>query len=336
MLVKAAMTYRHLTQEQRYQIFAFSKAKWKQKMIAYELGVHKSTISREMKRNRGLRGYRPQQAQKMSDERKQNAKKRVKVTPYAKFIIAQKIRLEWSPEQISGYFKRHQLLDISHQTIYALIQEDRQNGGNLYKHLRRSSRKRKKRYGSSNYRGQIKNRTMIDERPKIVDDKSRIGDWEIDTIVGKDHKGVIVTAVERKSKYIIACPVPNKSEHVVADALVNSLKQHKNKVYTLTADNGKEFAGHEKIARNLKAKFYFAHPYRSCERAINENSNGLLRQYFPKKTDLRGVKNNDVIPILEKINTRPRKTLGYATPKEVFFGQINCNNLGYKKVALIT
>jgi IS30 family transposase len=329
------MTYMHLTQEQRYQIYAFSKVKWKQKMIADELGVHKSTISREVKRNQGLRGYRAQQAQKMSDKRKQNAKKRVKMTPYTKFIIAQKIRLEWSPEQISGYFKRCQLLDVSHQTIYALIQEDRQKGGSLYKHLRRSSKKRKNRYGSTNYRGQIKNRTMIDERPKIVDDRSRIGDWEIDTIVGKDHKGVIVTAVERKSKYIIACPVPNRSEQIVADALVNSLKPYKNKVYTLTADNGKEFAGHEKIARNLKAKFYFAHPYCSCERAINENSNGLLRQYFPKKTDLRGIKKDEVIPILEKINTRPRKTLGYATPKEVFFGQIRNDNLGYQNVALI-
>lgn len=330
------MTYKHLTQEQRYQIYAFSKAKWTQKMIGNELGVHKSTISREIKRNQGLRGYRPQQAQKVSDERKQNAKKRIKMTPYVKFIIAQKIRLEWSPEQISGYFRRCQLLAVSHQTIYTLIQEDHQKGGDLYKHLRRSNKKRKKCYGSSNYRGQIKNRTMIDERPKIVDDRSRIGDWEIDTIVGKNYKGVVVTAVERKSKYIVACPVPNRSSQIVANALVDSLKSHKNRVYTLTSDNGKEFANHEEIARGLNAKFYFAHPYCSCERAINENSNGLLRQYFPKKTDLRSVKMDDIIPVLEKINTRPRKTLGYATPKEVFFGQINCNNLGYEKVALIT
>ena len=118
-------------------------------------------------------------------------------------------------------------------------------------------------------------------------------------------------------------------------ALIQPLKPHRNKVFTITGDNGKEFAGHEKIAKNLKAKFYFAHPYRSCERAINENSNGLLRQYYPKKTDLRGIKKDDIIPVLEKINTRPRKTLGYATPKEVFFGQINSDNLGYQKVALI-
>lgn len=330
------MKYSHLTQEQRYQIYAFSKANWAQNMIANELKVNKSTISREIKRNKGLRGYRPQQAQKMTDDRKLSARKHIKMTPYVKFVIAQKIRIEWSPEQISGYFRRHKLLDISHQSIYNFIQEDRLQGGSLYKHLRRSNKKRKKQYGSISSRGQIKNRIMIDERPAIVNEKSRIGDWEIDTVIGKNHKGVIITAVERKSKYIVAAPVPNKSEQIVADALIHSLKPYKHKVYTLTSDNGKEFAGHQKIAKNLKTQFYFARPYRSCDRAINENSNGLLRQYYPKKTDLRNVKNDDIIPILEKINTRPRKTLGYATPKEVFFGQITENSLGYQSVALIT
>jgi transposase, IS30 family len=195
--------------------------------------------------------------------------------------------------------------------------------------LRRSGKKRKKQYGSISHRGQIKNRIMIDQRQKIVEQRSRIGDWEIDTIVGKNHKGIIVTAVERKSKYMIASPAPNKTEHIVTDALVNSLKPYKNKVHTLTSDNGRAFAGHNKIAQHLKAKFYFAHPYRSCERAINENSKGLLRQYYPKKTDLRDIKKDDIISILEKINASPRKTLGYATPKEVFFGQINDSDLGY-------
>ncbi len=330
------MKYGQLTYEKRYQIYAYSKANWAQKEISVELNVHRTTIYREKKRNRGQRGYRPDQAHKIAQKRNQSAKKHVKMTPYARFIIAQKIRIEWSPEQIAGYFKRHQLLDISHQSIYALIQEDRKKGGILHKHLRRSSKKRKKRYGSTNHRGQIKNRTMIDERPKIVDKKSRIGDWEVDTIIGKDHKGVIVTAVERKSKYLIACPVPDKTEQVVTAALIDSLRSYKNKVHTLTGDNGKEFAGHEKIAKNLKAKFYFAHPYCSWERGLNENSNGLLRQYYPKKTDLRSIDRDDIIPVLEKINTRPRKTLGYATPKELFFGLIDSDNLQYQNVALIT
>ena len=328
------MKYKHLTQEQRYQIHAFNKANWTQKCIAIELEVDKSSISREISRNAGLRGYRPRQAQKRADARKKNAKKHVKMTCYLKFEIARKVREDWSPEQISGYFRRQKTSDISHPTIYTYVGEDREKGGTLWKHLRRSVKKRKKLYGSTDLRGQIKNRVMIDERPKIVDEKTRIGDWEVDTVIGKNHKGVIVTAVERKTKYMIACPVANKSEQVVANAMIRALKPFKNKVHTITSDNGKEFAGHQKIAEELKTKFYFAHPYSSWERGLNENSNGLLRQYYPKKTDLRGVAQDEMDSVLEKINTRPRKTLGYATPKELFFGLNNGNDLNYEKVAL--
>lgn len=328
--------YQQLAIEQRYQIYAFRKAGMSQKGIADEIGKDKSTISRELRRNKGLRGYRPDQANKLAKERKQNARKSEKMTPYVKFMIAEKIRLDWSPEQISGYFKRRQILNISHQSIYTLIKDDYKNGGTLYKHLRRSSKKRKKRYGSTDSRGQIKNRIMIDARPKIIEEKSRVGDWEVDTMIGSHHKGAIVTVVERKSKYIMACPVPDKSEKVVTKALIGLLKPYQKKVHTITGDNGKEFAGHEKIAKNLKANFYFAHPYSSWERGLNENSNGLLRQYYPKKTDLRNVDQASFGPVLEKINNRPRKTLDYATPKEVFFGLIKDDNLQYQKVALAT
>ena len=321
------MKYEHLTQEQRYQIYAYRKANLTQIETARELGVHKSTVCREIKRNRGLRGYRPQQAHKRSVARKLLARKYIKLTPYLKFLVAQKIREDWSPEQVSGYFKRHNIAHISHQTIYTYITQNRSGGGQLHKHLRRSSKKYKKRYGSSDSRGQIRNKTMIDERPKIVDEKTRIGDWEVDTVIGKQHNGVIVTMVERKSKYMLGCPVPNKSEPEVTNALILSLQPFKTKVHTVTSDNGKEFAGHEKVAKNLSAKFYFAHPYSSWERGLNENSNGLLRQYYPKKTDLRGIKLADMGPVLEKINNRPRKTLGYATPKELFFGLIDSDNL---------
>jgi IS30 family transposase len=328
--------YDQLAIEQRYQIYAFRKAGMSLKGIADEIGKDKSTVSRELRRNKGLRGYRPDQANRLAKERKKNARKSEKMTSYAKFMIAEKIRLDWSPEQISGYFKRHQILDISHQSIYTLIKENHKSGGTLYKHLRRSSKKRKKRYGSTDSRGQIKNRIMIDARPKIVEEKSRIGDWEVDTMIGSHHKGAIVTVVERKSKYIMACPVSDKSEKVVTKVLIGLLKPYQKKVHTITGDNGKEFAGHEKIAKNLKANFYFAHPYSSWERGLNENSNGLLRQYYPKKTDLRDVDRASIGPVLEKINNRPRKTLDYATPKEVFFGLINNDNLQYQKVALAT
>ena len=328
--------YYQLAIEQRYQIYAFRKAGMSLKEIANELGRDKSTISRELSRNKGLRGYRPDQANKFAKARKKKARKNKKMTLYARFIIAQKIRQEWSPEQISGHFKRHSILDISHQSIYTFIKKNHKNGGVLYKHLRRATKKRRKRYGSMDARGQIKNRVMIDARPRIVDEKSRIGDWEVDTMIGSHHKGVILTLVERRSKYMVACPLNDKSETVVTNAVIGLLKPLQKRVFTITGDNGKEFAGHEKIAKNLKANFYFAHPYSSWERGLNENSNGLLRQYYPKKTDLRNVDQASFCPVLEKINNRPRKTLDYATPKEVFFGLIKDNKLQYRKVALAT
>ncbi len=189
---EVAMKYQQLTYEQRYQIYACSKAGWSLKDIAVEVGVHRSTIYREKKRNKGLRGYRPKQANQMAAKRKKESKKRVTLTPYLKFEIAKNIREDWSPEQISGCFKKHRIASISHQAIYNFIQSDRIKGGTLYKHLRHS-KKRKKRYGSKELRGQIKNKIMIDERPAIVEQKSRIGDWEADTVIGKNQKGVIVT-----------------------------------------------------------------------------------------------------------------------------------------------
>ena len=330
------MKYRHLTQELRYQIYAFNKANCSQKEIAKSLKVDKSTVSREIKRNSGLRGYMPRKAQAKYEKRKKEAHKKVKLDSYLRFIISEKLRIEWSPEQISGYFRCNKIADISHQSIYSFVKDNYKKGGKLYKHLRYSGKKRKKKYGASELRGQIKDRVMIDERPCVVDEKSRIGDWEVDTIIGKNHKGVIVTAVERKSKYIIASKVINKSASVVSDALIRVLGKCKKKVFTITGDNGKEFAYHKKVAKSLGAKFYFAHPYCSWERGLNENSNGLIRQYFPKKTDLRKIDQNMLSPVLEKINTRPRKTLGYATPKEVFFGLISRASLDCEKVALIT
>jgi IS30 family transposase len=328
------MKYKQLTYEQRYQIYACSKAGWLLETIAKEVGVHRSTIYREKMRNSGLRGYRPKQAHQMAVERKKEAEKQIKLTPYLKFEIAKKLREDWSPEQISGYFDRHNIKVVSHQTIYKYIYEDYLKGGTLYQHLRHAKKKKKKRYGSRDTRGQIKNKIMIDQRPNIVEKRSRIGDWEGDTMIGKNQKGTIVTLVERKSKFMLACSVSNKSEQKVSEAMVDLLWKYKDKVHTITTDNGKEFAGHEKVSRKLKAKFYFAHPYSSWERGLNENSNGLLRQYYPKKTDLRNITQGHIYPVLEKINNRPRKSLGYATPAEVFFGLIDGNMSQCQNVAL--
>lgn len=313
--------YTQLTQEQRYQIYAFLKAGFSQSAIAAEIHVHKSTVCRELKRNKGLKGYRPKQAHVKATTRRQRAVKCIKLTPKIIALVNDLICQEFSPEQVSGVLKRNQGVMISHETIYKHLLADKANGGSLYKHLRRSNRKRKKRYGSRNLRGQIPNRVSIDLRPAIVDNKERIGDWEIDTVIGKNHKGALVTIVERKSKYTLIQRLPCKKSRLVADATIDLLSPHRDKVFTITSDNGKEFTEHQQISKRLTAKIYFAHPYHSWERGLNENTNGLIRQYFPKNTDFTKITVESVQNVMNRLNNRPRKTLDYATPNEVFFGK---------------
>jgi IS30 family transposase len=198
---------------------------------------------------------------------------------------------------------------------------DKANGGNLYKHLRRSNRKRKKRYASRNLRGQITGRVSIDLRPPIVDNKERIGDWEIDTVVGKNHQRALLTIVERKSKYTLIQRLSYKRSQLVANATINLLAPIREKIFTITSDNGKGFSEHQRISKRLTAKIYFAHPYHSWERGLNENTNGLIRQYFPKNTDFKTITIESVQKVMDRLNNRPRKTLEYATPNEVFFGK---------------
>ena len=314
--------YTQLTQEQRYQIYAFMKAGFSQSYIASEIGVHKSTISRELRRNRGKKGYRPKQAHRMAVERSKQACKFVKMTPQAIAVIEDLIRREFSPEQASAFLKNKEKIQISHETIYQHVIKDKANGGNLYRHLRFSHKKRKKRYGAHDRRGKIKGRVSIDERPAIVDTKKRVGDWEIDTITGKNHKGALLTIVERKSKFTLIRKVPNKQAHLVADATIDLLKSYKKQALTITADNGLEFAHHEFIKERLKTNFYFAHPYHAWERGLCENTNGLIRQYFPKGSSFELITDEHVQLVMDRLNNRPRKTLGFKTPNEVFFQSV--------------
>ena len=313
--------YTQLTQEQRYQIYAFLKAGFSQSAIANEINVHKSTICRELRRNRGLKGYRPKQAHVKATNRRQGAAKYVKLKPNIITLVNSLIRQDFSPDQVSGSLKRNHGVIISHETIYRHLLVDKANGGTLYKHLRRSNRKRKKRYGSRNIRGQIPGRVSIDLRPAIVDNKERIGDWEIDTVIGKNHKGALLTIVERKSKYTLIQKLSYKRSRLVADATIDLLAPYHDKVFTITSDNGKEFADHQRISKQLTAKVYFAHPYHSWERGLNENTNGLIRQYFPKNTNFKSITVESVRNVMDQLNNRPRKTLDYATPNEVFFGK---------------
>ncbi len=209
-------------------------------------------------------------------------------------------------------------ISISHEWIYKYIYADRRSGGDLHKSLR-CQKTRRKRYGTYSRRGTIPNQVSIDERPAIVDSKRRFGDWEGDTVIGKGHRGALVTLVERKSLYTVIQSVPRKTAKAVRDAVVDGLSPYIDRVHTITYDNGREFADHEGMARDLDARIYFAHPYASWERGLNENTNGLIRQYFPKHRDLTTVTKHEIEQAMDKLNHRPRKSLGYRTPYEVFF-----------------
>ena len=309
------MGYTQLTYEQRYQIKALLKMGHNRSEIAECLGVHKSTISRELKRNRGKRGYRPKQAQRFSAQRRNISKKRITAQTWEK--VEEKLRRDWSPEQISERFRREGT-QISHETIYQYVYADKRAGGDLWKHLR-CQKKRRKRPGIYDRRGKISNRVSIEERPEIVESRSRLGDWEVDLIVGKGHQGVMVTLTERKSRFTLLRKVVTKQAEQVADAIIQLLSWVEH-VVTITADNGKEFAKHLLISRDLNVDFFFAHPYASWERGTNENTNGLIRQYLPKSRNLSTVTAQEETMIMDRLNLRPRKCLDFKTPFEVFFG----------------
>lgn len=311
-------SYTQLTQDQRYQIQALKKAEHNQTEIAAILDVDKSTISRELKRNKGKRGYQPKQAHNACLERR-NSKTKPRILNSTWRLVKRMLREDWSPEQVSAILKIDFNLSISTEWIYQYIYKNKHNGGSLHQHLR-CKKKRKKRYGIYSKRGQIPHQVSIDERPAVVETRSRLGDWELDTVIGKNHKQALVTIVERKSRFTLTKKVTRKTADNVADAIVELLSPFEKLVHTLTSDNGREFAGHIRVAKQLKTKFYFAHPYSSWERGLNENTNGLIRQYFPKKHDFTTITQKQVEKVMNKLNNRPRKCLGFKTPNEVFFG----------------
>ena len=311
-------TYTHLTQEERYHIETLRKQKVSLSKIAAGMGRHKSTLSRELRRNQGRRGYRYQQAQRKALQRHQEKPKAVKLNDGLRGEIALRLEQHWSPEQISGRLKLEGKTSVSHETIYRFVLKDKQRGGYLHTHLRHQAKPYRKRYGKRDARGIIPGRVDIAERPPVVDEKSRLGDWEADTVIGKGHKGVLVTLTERVSKLSLAIPVPRKEAALVKEALVAALKPFKAWVHTLTLDNGLEFAQHQEVAKALGCLTFFAQPYHSWERGLNENHNGLLRQYFPKGSPLDKVGKKEVDKAIDEMNHRPRKGLGYRTPWEVF------------------
>jgi IS30 family transposase len=315
---------KHLTLWQRYQIEAYLKSKKKQKWIAAELKVSESTISREIQRNKSKRGkYIAKKAIEYSNERKERFGYNRTFKEAEKQLVEKYIRGEqWSPEQIAGHCKKANISMVSVERIYQHVRQDKVMGGDLHRHMRHKLKKRKRPVGENKY--MIKNRISIDDRPELINNKERIGDWEIDTIIGKDGKGAILTIVERKTSFVmIRLLRDGKQADGLANELCDMLLPYKDQILSITSDNGSEFTEHQRITKKLDTDFFFAHPYASWERGLNEYTNKLIRQYIPKKTDFCMVNDSQITEIQHKLNRRPRKILGFKTPLELFNKFVN-------------
>ena len=312
------MKYNHLTAEQRYTIYVLLRQKKSRKEIAGTIGISQSTLCRELKRNSGQRGYHWQQAQAKAVDRQRRLQNYRNLTiDIRKFIRTKMTRSQWSPAQISGHLRKEGKPSVCVETIYAYIRADRENGGDLWKHCRHQM-KHRKRQVSAPYVA-VQNRTMIDERPADWDG-STPGDFEMDTIVGKDGKGAIVTIVERKTNFTLARKLPEgKNARALAEMVVIMMLPYIGKIRSITTDNGSEFAEHLYISKRLKTKIFFTHPYSSWEKGCIEYHNKLIRQYIPKGTDFDNVSDQMLKEIIVKINKRPRLKLGFSSPVVEFF-----------------
>jgi transposase, IS30 family len=307
---------KHLTIGQRYQLSIYRHAK-SQKEIAELLHVSESTVSRELGRNRKADGsYEPQFAQSQSRKRRAN-KNAVKIKADLEKQVVALIQTDYSPEQVRGTLLKTQSCSLSVQGIYNYIWKDAKQGGTLHTHLR-LGRKNRKKYGKPDKRKlKYKNKPSIETRPAVVDAKTRIGDWEADTVEGAHKSGYVVTLTERFSKTAYIIPVRHKTKEAVRKAIVKRLKKTNIPVKTITFDNGTEFDDYKRIAIELRCEVYFAHPYSPWERGLNENTNGLIRQYFPKKMDFSNIQPQDTKRVEEILNNRPRKKLDFYTPNQI-------------------
>ena len=316
--------YKHVSNEERYFIYISLKEGKKQVEIASALNRHPSTISREIRKGMTVRSiiYTHYWAVFMKKYRMRCSynKRERKITPIIGALIESGIQKYWSPEQVSGDLKKNHDIHISHETIYRYIFNDKERKERLKPYLRQGNKLRRKKYGSGARASNIPNRIPITERPAIVAERERLGDWECDTVIGSDRKSVLVTLVDRKTLFTLSAKIPRKTARNVSDAMVRMLKPYKEKVHTLTFDNGSEFIEHERVGKYLDADTYFAAPYASWERGANENTNGLLRQFFPKGTDFNDVTEAEIQEAVTLLNHRPRKTRDYETPNKLFLG----------------
>jgi len=313
------MRYHQITSEERYTISALRMQGYSASKIALYLDRHRSTIGRELKRNQCHDGaYRPVSADSMTRHRRRESRKRWYFSDAEWQMVVALLRLDWSPEQISGWLKINNILSISHATIYRFIWFDHFYHGHLHKHLRQSGKARRKRYKSADSRGVLPNKRHISERPKSAENKTRVGHWEIDTVIGSRDHHCIVTLVDRKTRYTVIGKLTCRSKAQLNHKVIQLIGRETRPVHTITADNGTEFHGFKQIEEVTGTKFFFATPHHSWERGLNENTNGLIRQYLPKQKSMAKITQHDCDVIAMKLNRRPRKSLNYKTPEQVY------------------
>ena len=315
--------YSQLTTGERNQFYALRKSKIPMTEIANLLGRSRTTLYNELARNTGGCGYRPKQAQQFAEQRRAEKVQPLKMTQEVIVYIEGKLRLQWSPEQIAnvmGTDPNCPGVAVSHETIYRYVWGNKRADGTLYTHLRHGLKKRRKRRGSKDSRGKIRNRVDIDQRPAVVETRERLGDWEADLVCGTGASGYLVTLVERVSRRVLIGYTKTKFADQVTGEILRLLKNEI--VETITFDNGKEFACHEHIATELDCECFFAKPYHSWERGANENTNGLIRQYFPKKMSFAKITADQIAFVQNRLNTRPRKCLDFKPPDVVYFSRV--------------
>ncbi len=324
----------HLTLAQRYEISILSEQQLSMSAMVDKVGTSKSTISRELARNSDGRSgkYRAELAQRKCKVRHSEKNKKKTFTFQVQRFVELYLEQDYSPEQIAGYANKINEPCVSLERIYQFVWKDKKDGGNLYEHLRTRGRKYKKRGATNNGRGQIPDRVDIGQRPQIVEKKERLGDLEIDLIIGTNHKGALLTINDRATGVLKMEYIENKEAKTIEDSAVALLEEWKPFINTITSDNGKEFTNHKQIAEELNIDFFFAKPYHSWQRGANENLNGLVRQYFPKKSNFDLITKEQVERTEKILNNRPRKRYDYLTPNEVFANAINNNGI----VAFIT
>lgn len=313
------MTYRQITSGERYMLAALRTQGYTASEIARALGRHPSSISRELRRNGCNDGaYRPSKADRRTRGRRSRSRRNRRFGPDEFGLVEGLLPHLWSPEQIAGYLRRHQMLSISHETIYQHIWRNKRRGGRLYEYLRCAGKQRRKRYGRYDSRGRLAGKRHISERPASVEDRSETGHWEIDTVMGTGSKDCIVTLVERKTGYTLIGKLRDRSKSELTQRTVWMIRKHQGRFQTITSDNGTEFHDYKRIEQQTGVCFYFANPHHSWERGTNENTNGLIRQYLPKGMNMDEVSQQDCSLIAHALNHRPRKRLAFRDPEECF------------------